>query len=159
MEQKNESIQCILHMTVLFRKKSVSFCHWQHSNSSYSSSHHWYCSELHCDLQKEHLQPERQKIKVYFISAFKTSPYPEEKLVKSQVEAISCMRKTLGLFQTGVGMREKAYGPARGGRVTGLYTTAGPRSGFTTGRPGAGIGRNGGRFCATKPRPQSDPEI
>jgi len=75
------------------------------------------------------------------------------------VEAISCMRKTLGLFQTGVGMREKAYGPARGGRVTGLYTTAGPRSGFTTGRPGAGIGRNGGRFCATKPRPRSDPEI
>jgi hypothetical protein len=54
-------------------------------------------------------------------------------------------------------MREKAYGPARGGRVTGLYTTAGPRSGFTTGRPGAGIGRNGGRFCATKPRPRSDP--
>jgi len=100
------------------------------------------------------LTARKTKIKVYYISAFKTSPYPEEKLVKSQVEAISCMRKTWGLFQTGVGMSEKAYGPARGGRVTGLYTTAGPRSGFTTGRPGAGIGRNGGRFCATKPRPQ-----
>ena len=105
------------------------------------------------------LTARKTKIKVYYISAFETSPYPEEKLVKSQVEAISCMRKTWGLFQTGVGMSEKAYGPARGGRVTGLYTTAGPRSGFTTGRPGAGIGRNGGRFCATKPRPRPDPEI
>lgn len=109
--------------------------------------------------RKNTLTARKTKIKVYYISAFKTSPYPEEKLVKSQVEAISCMRKTWGLFQTGVGMREKAYGPARGGRVTGLYTTAGPRSGFTTGRPGAGIGRNGGRFCATKPRPRPDPEI
>jgi len=104
--------------------------------------------------RKNTLTARKTKIKVYYISAFETSPYPEEKLVKSQVEAISCMRKTWGLFQTGVGMSEKAYGPARGGRVTGLYTTAGPRSGFTTGRPGAGIGRNGGRFCATKPRPQ-----
>jgi len=95
---------------------------------------------------------------VCFILAFQTS-YPEERLVKSQVEAISCMRKTWGLFQTGVGMREKAYGPAKGGRVTGLYATAGPRSGFTTGRPGAGMGRNGVRFCAIKPMPRSDPEI
>ena len=56
-------------------------------------------------------------------------------------------------------MREKAYGPAKGGRVTGWYTTGGPRSGFITGNPGAGIGRNGGRFCAIKPKPWPVPVI
>lgn len=56
-------------------------------------------------------------------------------------------------------MREKAYGPAKGGRVTGLYATAGPRSSFTVGRPGAGIGRNKDRFCAIKPVYQSEPAM
>lgn len=57
--------------------------------------------------------------------------HPEEKLVNSQVSIISSVRYTFGLSQTGLGMRLKAYGPARGGRVTVWKARPTPLSGFT----------------------------
>lgn len=56
--------------------------------------------------------------------------YPEEKLVNSQVSLISCIRCIRGRFQYGFGIREKAYGPANGGRVFVISRCAGPISVF-----------------------------
>lgn len=64
------------------------------------------------------------------------SSYHVDKLVNSQVFWSACVRKTRGLFHTGAGMRENAYGPASGGRVTGCTTVPGPMYGFTTGWTG-----------------------
>lgn len=77
------------------------------------------------------------------------------KLAKSQVLAISCGKNTRGLFQTGKGIRENAYGPAKGGLVAGRYTTGGPMSGFITGSPGDGIGLFVTRFSAFRLRPDA----
>lgn len=74
------------------------------------------------------------------------SPYHVDRLVNSQVSCSACDRNTRGLSHTGAGMRENAYGPASGGRVTGRMAKAGPLSGFTKGRPGDGLGRATNKF-------------
>lgn len=104
---------------------------------------------LYMSTQCTQMKKSRLKGKVEN-SIDKGCAYPEEIFAKSQVSAISCGRNTRGLFHTGIGIREKAYGPARGGLVTGRNTTGGPMSGLSAGRPGAGIGRLCGLFEACR---------
>lgn len=54
------------------------------------------------------------------------------KLTNKNVLLISFIRCTRGRSQYGFGIREKAYGPANGGRVFVLKTWAGPMSVFLT---------------------------
>lgn len=92
------------------------------------------------------LRPERGRAPKKYCPPPPDSPgvgdaYRVVRLANSHVSRRPCLRKTRGRFHAGLGMREKAYGPANGGRVTGRTATAGPVSGFTAGWPGNGIGR------------------
>lgn len=57
--------------------------------------------------------------------------YPACVLKNSQVFSISCGTLTLRLFQWGLGILLKAYGPANGGLVNVFNTLGGPRSVLT----------------------------
>lgn len=57
--------------------------------------------------------------------------YPKVKLKKSQVSCTWEFRKTFGLFQTGLGILLKAYGPAKGGLVADGSDKPTPLSGLT----------------------------
>ena len=68
--------------------------------------------------------------------------------VKIQVGGGLRSKNILGLSSIGVGIREKAYGPASGGRINWGKTTAGPLSTGMADEPRGGIGLFTGLFSA-----------